>query len=109
MLRIHKPALDSVERSEWSAVSVLALAQQGKVFLAESNPFTILGPLKTQTVALGIILADRAQGSSWAKRPEVGQALTRWPWLKFLERWSPCFLRRLAGSDSLCWGAWLSA
>lgn len=91
MLRIQKPALDSVERSEWSAVAVLALAWRGKVFLAESNPFTILGLLKTQTVALGIILPDRAQGSSWAERPEVGQALTRWPWLKFPERWSPCF------------------
>ena len=34
-------------------MAVLALAWQGKVFLAESNPFTLLGLLKTQTVALG--------------------------------------------------------
>lgn len=34
-------------------MAVLALAWRGKVFLAESNPFTILGLLKTQTVALG--------------------------------------------------------
>ena len=31
----------------------------GEVFLAESNPFTLLGPLKTRTVALGTVLADR--------------------------------------------------
>lgn len=84
-----------------------------EVFLAESNPSP--GPErgskshKPRTLALGTILADRAGGSSWAGNPEVGQELTRWPRVRFLERWSPCPLRGLAESDSPCLGAWLSA
>lgn len=40
----------------------------------------------------------------------MGQELTRWPWVRFLERWSACPPQTgtltLAESESLCLGAW---
>ena len=61
-----------------------------EVFLAESNPLPGLewgsGLHEPSMLASGTILGDGAWGDLQAEKPEVGQELTRWPWVRFLER-----------------------